>query len=325
MKPELTCNIVQDLLPLYVDQLTSEETNEAIERHLEHCSGCKDHLASMQNPIACPAAPKAEIDYMKKVKRSFKQKNLILASVISIVCIAAVSVFLRFFIVGSPVFFGEAPVDFDWTYDADKKIYSINGYIASAQTSARIKVYEDKKNNQIKVKIYELAPSFFYSTNKFSASVPWDGEKDIVWQGKYNQTPIMNSSVLSLLVSEYKNGGFQDSINVFDMAGAQMIKDLYEHAEAVSNAILSKSFDEIPQQYERYYMILLPNASGKFTRWVTDEADLLQEELDDRIFLYQDNDEYYFYKQGEPLKRASKQEVEKIQQYMQVNLSAQHE
>ena len=38
--PELSCAIVEDLLPTYVERLTSEETNMAVEAHLASCPAC---------------------------------------------------------------------------------------------------------------------------------------------------------------------------------------------------------------------------------------------------------------------------------------------
>ena len=34
------CKIVQDLLPNYVENLTTKETNQFIENHLENCKDC---------------------------------------------------------------------------------------------------------------------------------------------------------------------------------------------------------------------------------------------------------------------------------------------
>ena len=42
MSDKLRCEIVQDLLPSYVDGLTSDETNEAIKDHLADCVSCRD-------------------------------------------------------------------------------------------------------------------------------------------------------------------------------------------------------------------------------------------------------------------------------------------
>ena len=35
------CKIVQDLLPNYIEKLTSDETNIFIEKHLKECEDCK--------------------------------------------------------------------------------------------------------------------------------------------------------------------------------------------------------------------------------------------------------------------------------------------
>ena len=56
MKNDLTCEVVQDLLPSYVDHLTSDVTNTAIETHIRECTDCRRILSDMQidprNP--CP-------------------------------------------------------------------------------------------------------------------------------------------------------------------------------------------------------------------------------------------------------------------------------
>ncbi len=47
----MKCAIVRDLLPSYVDGLTSEESNQEIENHMESCEACREYLASMQEKI----------------------------------------------------------------------------------------------------------------------------------------------------------------------------------------------------------------------------------------------------------------------------------
>ena len=47
----MKCEIIKDLLPNYVDKLTSEESNKLIEEHLIHCKECKDCLENMKRDI----------------------------------------------------------------------------------------------------------------------------------------------------------------------------------------------------------------------------------------------------------------------------------
>ena len=71
MKNDLTCAVVRDLLPSYVEGLTSDETNTAVERHLSACPDCM----ARKNAMAAPAEPaetaeqSREVDYLKTVKR----------------------------------------------------------------------------------------------------------------------------------------------------------------------------------------------------------------------------------------------------------------
>ncbi len=48
MSKEISCGIVNELLPNYIDQLTSAETNDIIENHLKTCSNCAKEHDEMQ-------------------------------------------------------------------------------------------------------------------------------------------------------------------------------------------------------------------------------------------------------------------------------------
>lgn len=47
MKYELPCEIVEDLLPSYVDGLTNTVTTEAVDEHLKTCPSCQKHRDAM--------------------------------------------------------------------------------------------------------------------------------------------------------------------------------------------------------------------------------------------------------------------------------------
>ncbi len=42
------CDLIQDLLPLYLDGVCSEESKKAVEKHLSECSGCKELYNAMR-------------------------------------------------------------------------------------------------------------------------------------------------------------------------------------------------------------------------------------------------------------------------------------
>lgn len=69
MGQRLECDTVRDLLPVYIDKMTSEATNRAIEEHLEGCEDCTAVLEQMQQPIPAETAPEVK-DFKKFLKKS---------------------------------------------------------------------------------------------------------------------------------------------------------------------------------------------------------------------------------------------------------------
>ncbi len=41
-------------MPLYVDDVCSDDSRKLIEDHINHCSKCQNELAAMKDPIECP-------------------------------------------------------------------------------------------------------------------------------------------------------------------------------------------------------------------------------------------------------------------------------
>ena len=44
------CNIIRDILPLYAENIASEDTVSFVDEHLEHCSECRDELEKLRQP-----------------------------------------------------------------------------------------------------------------------------------------------------------------------------------------------------------------------------------------------------------------------------------
>lgn len=66
----MNCKIIQDLLPLYADGISSEETNEAVREHIAECEECGKIYEKMTayTKIIESAQTDREVDYMKKIK-----------------------------------------------------------------------------------------------------------------------------------------------------------------------------------------------------------------------------------------------------------------
>lgn len=84
------CKLIQDLLPNYIEKLTSSESNKIIEEHLEECKECKKIYEKMKVDFENNHENNdVEVNYAKKVKANLKVLNFIL-----IVIVVAVLVFV---------------------------------------------------------------------------------------------------------------------------------------------------------------------------------------------------------------------------------------
>ena len=102
MKNDLTCAVVEDLLPSYAEGLTSPETNGAVERHLAGCKGCSAKLAAMRAPEPEQEREETakEVDYLKKVKRRGWKRVTLAVLLTVLVLLGALAA--KVFVIGSP-------------------------------------------------------------------------------------------------------------------------------------------------------------------------------------------------------------------------------
>ena len=70
------CAVIQDLLPLYIDGICSEESRKIIEEHLNECTSCKTMLAEMGSPADdADKQKKAQADlYMADMLKKIKKR-----------------------------------------------------------------------------------------------------------------------------------------------------------------------------------------------------------------------------------------------------------
>ena len=45
---KITCDVIQDILPLYCDDVCSKDSRELVEKHLEDCAGCSELLGKLK-------------------------------------------------------------------------------------------------------------------------------------------------------------------------------------------------------------------------------------------------------------------------------------
>ncbi len=79
MEKKKECEIVQDLLLGYIDDVLNEESKRLVEKHLIECEGCQRKLKEIKTDInETEKSQQKEIDYLKKIRRKSKIKSLLI-------------------------------------------------------------------------------------------------------------------------------------------------------------------------------------------------------------------------------------------------------
>jgi len=98
------CNIIQDLLPLYMEGIVSEDTDDFIEEHLNSCTMCKDILENMKSSEGVKISDFDDVESevpLKIIKDKLMKKKMILicsAVVMTLAAVFCVSVLMELFI-----------------------------------------------------------------------------------------------------------------------------------------------------------------------------------------------------------------------------------
>ena len=190
---KLPCEMIQDLLPSYIDELTSDVTDREIEAHMMECQQCKKVLEQMKTPDmdATEKEEIKEIDFLKKTKKKY-QKNIIFC--VAIVWAIAVIIFC------AKNYFGAQYINTDYlAYNLDvsgtKLLVAVN--TTSKQGIQKIDINESEGVVEISVRC--VPKSLFYKTtaeSKYVASEKirqvWIGDR-IVWANGEMISPLTSS------------------------------------------------------------------------------------------------------------------------------------
>lgn len=77
---KINCNIIRDILPLYVDGVVSEDTSALVEEHLAECEACRQEAERMKAHLSLPDSgevEEAEARVIKDFEKEFRKKNRI--------------------------------------------------------------------------------------------------------------------------------------------------------------------------------------------------------------------------------------------------------
>lgn len=88
---KVTCNVIKDVLPLYVDGILSDDTSRIVAEHLEQCSECKKTYEDMKSAVVIPVDN--DVTPLKNFQKAWKKK--IISRVCAAILIAVANYVLR--------------------------------------------------------------------------------------------------------------------------------------------------------------------------------------------------------------------------------------
>lgn len=191
MKNDLTCGVVRDLLPSYVEGLTSPESNAAVERHLSGCPECAQLRTALAGaPEQAAPEDAKEVDYLKKVKRRGWRR--VAAAVAVTVLLFTAGVAAKLFVIGTPI----QTQGMSWVISTDVpgqldiRVYSIWSGTACRQWET-----EQEPEGIVRVTCRQVLPSPLSNSGDYRAVLNTEGVNavylgdQLIWQGGIEISP----------------------------------------------------------------------------------------------------------------------------------------
>ncbi len=191
------CNLIRDILPLYVEDMVSTDTREFVSEHLEHCEACRAAFEHMQKPA--DIIPDADIVPLKRIKKELFIKRLQTVFLTAILACAIVTVL--FGILTSPKFFPYSDDLFHVNSGADGSITiafdnKVTGYSCMKEFNDETEIYQINawtttwdiyssnrgKQNMVIPSDRETNIQIFYAQNDGSEDVLIYGTNDTAYQ-----------------------------------------------------------------------------------------------------------------------------------------------
>lgn len=169
MNHKISCEIIQDLMPMYVDELTSEVTNDEIREHLKECGSCRGLYERMKKEVEGENAEagkvagrkEKEIDYLKKVRKANRRNIVIGAAAVFLITILAV--FAKLFVIGRPS--DSYVVTYVDLYDSQIRVGGVFYDSASVYRGHKVVSRDDGTQELV---VYTCLPSFWNREGAFN-------------------------------------------------------------------------------------------------------------------------------------------------------------
>lgn len=194
------CNLIKDILPLYVEDMVSADTQEFVNAHLEQCAECRAELERMRGSTKFVPNIDTDIVPLKKIKKDLFIRRL--QTIFFTAIVACVVAIIAFGVLTSPAFFpysddllnvvdnhsGEIIVTFDdrvTGYTCTKEYYEETGsevYRLNAWTTTWDLYFSNRGNQNVVIPSNgESNIQIFFTQN--------NGSEDVLIYGENNNLP----------------------------------------------------------------------------------------------------------------------------------------
>ena len=92
------CDIIKDLLPLYAENMCSNDSRQAVAEHIAECESCRNELKKINTDVAIQAD--SDVSMFKRIKKRARIEKVVI-SIVSIVAILIALWFTLFFLSNS--------------------------------------------------------------------------------------------------------------------------------------------------------------------------------------------------------------------------------
>lgn len=194
------CPIIQDILPLYVDKITSVETNQLVETHLQSCDACKQEYEAMANTLYIPN--ETVIEGFQTVKKEMKRKkrSLFLITLIATLFITLGAVF-AVFAYQIPLNYEDISLEIEKNNDEFRAIYS-GPDITGVKISEPIEVNVEGVTKKVILVYYTKSVGFSMfndDLDNINLSVAKADGIDAIYYGEYDRSNISSETAKNVI------------------------------------------------------------------------------------------------------------------------------
>ena len=224
----VNCDIIQDLLPSYIDKISSESTNKLVEEHLQSCEKCQETLQSMSKNIDGKIIENQDeqIDYLKGFRKDKIKSNIkaVLIFIIFMIVVYTIAFHVLWHILKQGVYINVSDINVEYSYitedsELETYLYAENYKYINLDTQPFV-VMNKNGMREIYLKIcgrdfsYEIAGT--YETIKIDETV----EKIYLEDKKGHLKEIWNKDTPTMTEEEWRHW-------YIDSYVPQEIKDRY--------------------------------------------------------------------------------------------------